>query len=41
MAGLEGRRHIMGGSCSALPGTPLENLRAIAEAVDIANGKAR
>jgi hypothetical protein len=34
---LPGRRHILGGSCSALPGTPLDNFRAIVEAVDIAN----
>ena len=37
MAGLKGRRHIMGGSCSALPGTPFDNFRAVVEAVEIAN----
>ena len=33
-----GRRHIMGGACSALPGTPFDNFRAIVEAVEEANG---
>lgn len=37
--GMKGRRHIMGGSCSALPFTPLKNFRAIVEAVEIANRK--
>jgi hypothetical protein len=40
MAGIKGRRHIMGGSCSALPGTPLANLSAMVEAVDLMNKKA-
>jgi len=37
---MAGRRHILGGSCSALPGTPLANFRALVEAVAIANRKA-
>ncbi len=34
-----GRRHILCGSCSALPGTPLENLAALTEAVRLANNE--
>ena len=41
MSGIKGRRHIMGGSCSALPGTPLANLRAMVEAVEVMNRKAK
>ena len=40
LAGIKDRRHLMGGSCSALPGTPLANLRAMVEAVELANGRA-
>jgi hypothetical protein len=40
LRGMKGRRHIMGGSCSALPGTPFDNFRAMVEAVEIANREA-
>jgi len=33
------RRHILGGSCSALPGTPLDNLAALVEAVRTVNAE--
>lgn len=39
LEGMKGRRHILGGSCSALPGTPLDNFRALVEAVGEANRK--
>lgn len=37
LMGLHGRRHILGGSCSARPGTPLDNLRALTQAAEVAN----
>jgi hypothetical protein len=37
---MEGRRHLMGGSCSLLPGTPLDNLRALVRATRDANADA-
>jgi hypothetical protein len=38
LEGMKGRRHIMGGSCSAIQGTPLDNFRAMVRAVETANG---
>ncbi|MCC7519842.1 MAG: hypothetical protein IT578_11750 [Verrucomicrobiae bacterium] len=40
LQGMRGRRHILGGSCSALPGTPPDNFRAMVEAVTEANREA-
>lgn len=38
---LPGRRHLLGGACSALPGTPLDNFRAMVEAADEVNRRER